>query len=115
MLCIHIDIFNKPDLIVNDWSTSTSHASDYELDSIDIKPVIEDTACLDNSCLTNNVMPKSKELGIQGDSQLDYVDFKFISLPLAIVRIDCTIVRMIEPQRLLVVLRNGIFKGTYLA
>jgi phosphopantetheinyl transferase len=31
MLCIHIDIFNKPDLIVNDLSTSTSHASDYEL------------------------------------------------------------------------------------
>jgi hypothetical protein len=38
------------------------------------------------------------------------VDFKFISLPLAIVRIDCTIVRVIEPQRLLVVLRNGISK-----
>jgi hypothetical protein len=28
--------------------------------------VIEDTTCLDNSCLTNHVMPKSKELGIQG-------------------------------------------------
>jgi hypothetical protein len=66
MLCIHIDISNKPDLIVNDLSTSTSHASDSELDSIDIKPVIEDTACLDNSCLTNHVMPNSKESGIQG-------------------------------------------------
>jgi hypothetical protein len=42
--------------------------------------------------------------------QGDYVDFKFISLPLAIVRIDCTIVRVIEPQRLLVVLRNEISK-----
>jgi hypothetical protein len=66
MLCIQTDISNKPDLIVNDLSTSTSHASDSELDSIDIKPVIEDTACLDNSCLTNNVMPNSKESGIQG-------------------------------------------------
>jgi len=42
MLCIHTDISNKPDLIVNDLSTSTSHASDSELDSIDIKPVIEE-------------------------------------------------------------------------
>jgi len=39
-----------------------------------------------------------------------YVDFKFISLPLAIVHIDCTIVRVIELQRLLVVLRNVISK-----
>jgi hypothetical protein len=37
-----------------------------ELDSIDIKPMIEDTACLDNSYLTNHVMPNSKESGIQG-------------------------------------------------
>jgi hypothetical protein len=49
MLCIHSDVSNKPDLIVDDLSTSTSHASDSELDSIDIKPVIEDTACLNNS------------------------------------------------------------------
>jgi len=28
--------------------------------------VIEDIACLDNSCLTNHVMPNSKESGIQG-------------------------------------------------
>jgi hypothetical protein len=27
MFCIHTDISNKPDLIVNDKSTSTSHAS----------------------------------------------------------------------------------------
>jgi len=45
-----------------------------------------------------------------GSAPSGYVDFKFISLPLAIVRIDCTIVRVIEPQRLLVVLRNRIFK-----
>jgi hypothetical protein len=65
MLCIHTDISNKPDLIVNDLSTSTSHASDSELDSID-KHMIEDTTCLDNSCLTNHVMPNFKESGIQG-------------------------------------------------
>jgi hypothetical protein len=66
MLCIHTDISNKPDLIVNDLSASTSYAYDSELDSINIKPVIKDTACLDNSCLTNHVMPNSKESGIQG-------------------------------------------------
>jgi hypothetical protein len=66
MLCIHTYISNKPDLIVNDLSTSTSHAFDSELDSIDIKLVIEDTTCLDNSCLTNHVIPKFKESGIQG-------------------------------------------------
>jgi hypothetical protein len=57
MLCIHTDISNKPDLIVNDLSTSISHASNPELDSIDINPMIEDTGCLDNSCLTNHVIP----------------------------------------------------------
>jgi hypothetical protein len=31
MLCIHTDISNKRDLILNDLSTSTSHASDSEL------------------------------------------------------------------------------------
>jgi hypothetical protein len=65
MLCIHTDISNKPDLIIDDLSTSTSHASDSESDSIVIKPVIIDTACLENSCLNNHVMPKSKELGTQ--------------------------------------------------
>jgi CCR4-NOT transcriptional regulation complex NOT5 subunit len=44
MLCIHTYISNKLDLIVNNLSTSISHASDSELDYIDIKPVIEDTA-----------------------------------------------------------------------
>jgi hypothetical protein len=61
MLCIHSDVPNKPGLIVNDLSASTSHAYDSELDSIIIKPVIVDTACLDNSCLNNCVMPKPKE------------------------------------------------------
>jgi hypothetical protein len=65
MLCIQSNISNKPASIVDDMSTSTSHASDYEIDSIDIKPVIVDTACLENSCLTNHVMPKSKDTGTQ--------------------------------------------------
>jgi hypothetical protein len=63
MLCIHSDVSNKFDLTVDDLSTSTPHASDSELD---IKPVIEETSCLDNSCLINYVMPKSKELGTRG-------------------------------------------------
>jgi hypothetical protein len=66
MLCIHSNISNKLALIVDDLSTSTSHASDSDLGSIDIKHVIVDTACLDNSCLNNHVMPKSKEFGTQG-------------------------------------------------
>jgi histone deacetylase complex regulatory component SIN3 len=66
MLCSHTYISNKPDLNVNDLSISTSHASDSELDFVDIKHVIEDIAFLNNSCLTNHVMPNSKKLGIQG-------------------------------------------------
>jgi hypothetical protein len=69
MLCIHTNISNKLDLIVDDLSASTSHASDSELDSIAIKPVIVDTTCLDNienSCLNNCVKPKSKESGTHG-------------------------------------------------
>jgi hypothetical protein len=49
MLCIHSDISNKPNLIVDNLSAPTSHASDSKLDSIVIKHVIVDTACLDNS------------------------------------------------------------------
>jgi hypothetical protein len=65
MLCIRSDISNKPGL-TTDLSTSTSHASDFELDSVDIKPVIVNTACFDNSCLNKHVMPKSKESGTRG-------------------------------------------------
>jgi hypothetical protein len=63
MLCIHSDISNKPALILDDMSTSTSHASDSELD---IMPMVVDTTCLKNSCLNNHVMPKSKESGTRG-------------------------------------------------
>jgi hypothetical protein len=65
MLCIHTDISNNHDLIVNDLSTSTSHASDSELDSVEIKPVIVDAACSKNSCLNNCVKPNSKDSGTQ--------------------------------------------------
>jgi hypothetical protein len=66
MLCIYTYISNKPDLITDDLSASTSHASDSESDSIVIKLMIADTACLENSCLNNHVMPKSKESRTQG-------------------------------------------------
>jgi hypothetical protein len=63
MLNSHTDISNKLDSIVDDLSASTSHASDSELDSIVIKPVIVNTACLDNfenSCLNNCVKPSPR-------------------------------------------------------
>jgi hypothetical protein len=66
MLRIHTDNSNKSDLIIDDLSDSTSHASDSKSDSIVIKPVIVDTICLENSCLNNHVMPKSKESRTQG-------------------------------------------------
>jgi hypothetical protein len=69
MFCIHTNISNKPDLIIDDLSASTSHSSDLELDYIVIKPVIVDTSYLDNcknSCLIDGVTPKSKESGTQG-------------------------------------------------
>jgi hypothetical protein len=69
MLSIHTYISNKPDLIIDDLSAFTSHASDSELDSIVIKPVIVDIACLDNSensCLIDGEKPKSKESGTHG-------------------------------------------------
>jgi hypothetical protein len=51
MHCIHTDISNKPDLIVDDLSTSTSYASNSELNSVDIKLVIVDAACSENFLL----------------------------------------------------------------
>jgi hypothetical protein len=72
MLYIHTDNSNKPNLIVDNLSASTSHASNSELDSIFIKPVIADTACLDNyenSCLNNCVMPKYKDTRTQAYSK----------------------------------------------
>jgi hypothetical protein len=65
MLCIHSDISNKPSL-TGDLSTSTSHASDSELDYVDIKHVIVDAACSENSCLNNCVKPNSKDSRTQG-------------------------------------------------
>jgi hypothetical protein len=65
MLCIHSNISKKPGL-TTDLSTSTSHASDFELDSVNIKPVVVDAACSENSCLKNCVKPNSKDSGTQG-------------------------------------------------
>jgi len=69
MLRIHTDISNKPDLIIDDLSTSTPHASDSKLESIVIKLAIVDTTCLDNhenSCLIDGEKPKSKESRTRG-------------------------------------------------
>jgi len=73
----HSDVSNKSDLTVDDLSASTSHASDSELDFIDIKPVIEDTTCLDNSCLTNHVTkmstaPKCPSSEEEGSEEVAY-------------------------------------------
>jgi hypothetical protein len=65
MLCIHSDISNKPGLTA-DLRTSTSHASNSELDFVDIKPMIVDLACSENSCLNNYMKPNFKDLGTQG-------------------------------------------------
>jgi hypothetical protein len=67
--CIHTDYSNKPIIIVDDLGASTSHASDSKLDYLYIKPVMIDTACLDNSensCLNNCVKPKSKKSRTHG-------------------------------------------------
>jgi hypothetical protein len=68
MLCIHSDISNKPGLIA-DLSTSTSHTSNFELDSVDTKLVIVDAAYSENSCLNNCVMPKSKDTCTQAQGK----------------------------------------------
>jgi hypothetical protein len=62
MLCIHSDISDKPDLIVDDLSASTSLAYDSDLDSIVILLVLK-ILVLKNSCLNNCVKPKSKDTG----------------------------------------------------
>jgi hypothetical protein len=52
---------------------------------------------------------------VSGSRLTGYVNFNIYKFkPLAIVHIDCTIVRVIEPHKLLVILRNTISKGTYL-
>jgi hypothetical protein len=58
MLCIHSDNSNKLGIIVDDLGVSDS-----KINSLVIKPMIVDTACLDNpknSCLNDCVKPKSK-------------------------------------------------------
>jgi hypothetical protein len=65
MLCIHSDISNKPGLTA-DLRTSTSHASNSELDFVDIKPMIVDLACSENSCLNNYMKPNFKDSGTHG-------------------------------------------------
>jgi hypothetical protein len=58
--------FEKAWFNCDDLSASTSHISDFELDHVDIKLVIVDATCSENSCLNNCVKPKSKNSGTQG-------------------------------------------------
>jgi hypothetical protein len=90
MLCILLDVSNKPDLTVDDLSTSTSHAFDTELD---IKPVIEDTTCLDNSCLNNHVMPKSKESRTRGK----FVPTCHNCAKIGYIRLNCYLLKSHKP------------------
>jgi hypothetical protein len=67
MICIHTDNSNKPGIIVDDLGASNS-----EIISLDFKPMIVDTTCLDsseNSCLINCVKPKSKDSGTQAHTK----------------------------------------------
>jgi len=64
MLCIQKDISNKPDIIIDDFGAFTSHASDSEIKSLFIRPVIVDTTCFDKcdkSCLKNCAGLESKD------------------------------------------------------
>jgi len=64
MFCIHTDNSNKSGIIVDDLGASTSHASNSEIKSLFIKPLIIDTAYLDNcdnSCFKNCVEPGSND------------------------------------------------------
>jgi hypothetical protein len=112
MLCIHSDISNKLDLIVDDLSASTSHASDSDLDSITIKPMIVDTACLDNienSCLNNCVQPKSKESVTQG---------KFVSIchncgKIGHIKPNCYLLKSHRPWNKQVASKKGKIENTF--
>jgi hypothetical protein len=108
MLCIHTDISNKLDLIVNDLSTSTSHASGSKLDSVDMKPVIVDAACPENSCLNNYVKPNSKDSGTKG---------KFVPIchhcgKVGHTRPKCFLLKSHRPWKKQEDSRNGIIEKT---
>jgi hypothetical protein len=111
MLSIHTDISNKPDLIVNDLSASTSHASDSELDSIVVKHVIVATTCLDiveNSCLNNCVKPKSKESG----SQCKFVPTCHNCGKICHIRPNCYLLKSHKPWTKQVAPKNGKIENT---
>jgi hypothetical protein len=111
ILCIHTDISNKPDLNIDDLSASTAHASDSEVDSIVIKSVIIDTACLDNVenfCLNNCVKLNSKELGTQG---------KFVSTcrkcgNVGHIRLNCYLLKSHRPLTKQVAPKKGKIENT---
>jgi len=107
MLCIHSDISNKPDLTA-DLNTSTSHASDSELDSVGIKHVIVDAACSKNSCLDKCVMPNSKDSGTQG---------KFVPIchncgKIGHIRPNCVVLKSHKPWKKQEDSKKGVIEKT---
>jgi hypothetical protein len=89
-------------------SISTSHASDFELDSVDIKPVIVDAACSENSCLKNCVKPKSKDSGTQG---------KFIPIchncgKIGHIRSNCYLLKSHRPWKKQEDFKKGVIEKT---
>jgi len=109
MFCIHSDIANKPGLIVDDLSVSTSYGSDSELDSIIIKPVIVDTACLDNSCLNNCVMPNSKDSGTQGK----FVPISHNCGKIGHIRSNCYLLKSQRPWKKQEDFKKGVIEKTF--
>jgi hypothetical protein len=112
VLCIQRNIFNKPDLIIDDLSASTSHASDFELDSIDIKPVIVDTTCLDNfknSSLNDYVKPKSKESWTQGK----FVPTCHYCGKIGLIRPNCYLLKFHRPCNKQVAPKKGNIEKPY--
>jgi hypothetical protein len=111
MFCIYSNISNKPDLIVDDLSASTSYASDSELDSLAIKPVIVNTAYLDNienSCLNNCVKSKSKESATQGK----FFPICHNCVNIGHIRPNCYLLKSHRPWNKQVPFKNGKIENT---
>jgi hypothetical protein len=94
MLCIHSNISNKLGLTA-DLSTSTSYASNSELNFVDTKPVIVDVACSENSCLNNCVKPKSKDTGTQAHGK--FVPTYHNCVKIDHIRVNCYLLRSHRP------------------
>jgi len=107
MLCIHSDISSKPGLTA-DLSISTSHASDSELNFVDIKPVIVDAACSEKSCLSNWVKPNSKD----SRTQSKFVPICHHCGKVGHIRLKCYLLKSHKPWKKQVDSRKGFIEKT---